>query len=89
MLFPNDPAFVESCFSELRAASDAQGAGPRKRVLMDIYRARFGAVPREVQAAVTEAGEDEKFTQLIGVFATRSAEEIAAAVLAGKKPEKG
>lgn len=88
VLIPDDPAFVESCFSEVRTVSDGQSAAARKRVLMDVYRARFGAVPREVQAAVTEAGEDENFAELIVLFATKTAEEIAA-VLAGKKPEKG
>ena len=89
VLIPDDPAFVESCFSELRTISDGQGAAARKRVLMDVYRARFGAVPREVQAAVTEALDDEQFAELIALFATKSAEEIAKVVLAGKKPEKG
>lgn len=89
VLIPDDPAFVESCFSELRTVSDGQGAAPRKRVLMDVYRVRFGAVPRELQAAVTEAGEDERFGELLALFANKTAEEIAAVVLAGKKPEKG
>ena len=30
-----------------------------------------------------------EFAELIALFATRTAEEIAAAVLAGKEPEKG
>ena len=79
LLFPEDPDFVESCFLDLRSETDGQSADGRKRVLVMIYRARFGAVPREVQSALAPPEDDAAFAKLVEVFATKSEEEIAAA----------
>jgi len=84
LLVPDDPAFVESCFLDLRNVTDDQSAEARKRVLLAVYRARFGAVPREVQAAVEVTDDDAAFAKLVELFATKSADEIAAAVGAKK-----
>jgi hypothetical protein len=84
-LLPEEPDYVESCFLDLRNLTDDQSAEARKRVLMDVYRARLGPVPREVQAAVSGTEDDETFGKLVALFATKSAEEIAAAVLPPKK----
>lgn len=75
----DDPAFIESCFIDLRAAAPDQGV--EKRALVAVYRARHGAVPREVNAALDDALESRGFDKLVELFATRSAEEIAAAVV--------
>jgi hypothetical protein len=84
LLFPDDPDFVESCFLDIRGASLDQGAEVRKRVLLMVYRARIGPVPREVQAAVEGTDDDTAFGKLVELFATKSADEIAAAVLPKK-----
>jgi hypothetical protein len=85
LLLPKDPDFVESCFLDLRNLPDDQSAAGRKRVLMDIYRARIGPVPREVQSSVTGTEDDATFEKLVALFATKTAEEIAAAVVPPKK----
>ncbi len=85
LLFPDDPDFVESCFLDLRAAAPDQGTEARKRALVAVYRARLGAVPREVSAALDDELDEAKFNKLVEMFATKSAEEIAAAVV----PPKG
>jgi hypothetical protein len=80
LLFPDDEEFVESCFLDLRSETDEQSAESRKRVLLLIYRARFGAVPREVQSALKGPEDDEGFGRMVEVFATKSEEEIAGVV---------
>jgi hypothetical protein len=85
LLFPDDLDFVESCFLDIRGVSLDQGAEARKRVLLMVYRARIGPVPREVQAAVEGTDDDAAFGKLVELFATKAAEEIAAAVVP-KKP---
>jgi hypothetical protein len=88
VLLPDDSAFVENCYLDLRNLPDDQSAAARKRVLMDVYRARIGPVPREVQSSVSGMEDDEAFSKLVALFATKSAEEIAAAVVL-PKPKKG
>lgn len=85
LLLPDDPDFVESCFLDLRAAGPDQGSEARKRALLGLYRARLGAVPRELSAALDEEIDEAKFAKLIDVFARETAEAIAAAVIP-KKP---
>ncbi len=85
LLFPEDPDFVESCFLDLRGAAPDQGAESRKRALLAVYRARFGAVPRDVSAALDDDLTEAKFSKYIEIFAIKSADEIAAAIV----PPKG
>ena len=54
----------------------------RQKDLLAIYRARFGAVPRKVRAAVERTRDDDALAGWIEVFAARPADEIAAAVAA-------
>jgi hypothetical protein len=81
LLFPDDPDFVESCFLDLRTASPDPGEEARKKALLAVYRARHGAVPRGVQGALDEL-DDAKFGEYVVLFATKGAEEIAAAIVA-------
>lgn len=50
----------------------------RQNDLLAIYRARFGAVPRKVRAAVEHTRDDAELATWIEVFVARSAAEIAA-----------
>ena len=50
----------------------------RQNDLLAIYRARFGAVPRKVHAAVESTRDDAELAKWIEVFVARSAAEIAA-----------
>ena len=50
----------------------------RQNDLLAIYRARFGAVPRKVRAAVERTRDDAELAKWIEVFVARSAAEIAA-----------
>jgi hypothetical protein len=81
LLLPDDTAFAESCFLDLRGAAPDQGAESRKRALVAVYRARFGAIPREISAALEDDLDDAKFNKLVELFAIKSAEEIAVALL--------
>jgi hypothetical protein len=84
LLFPEDPDFVESCFLDLRGAAPDQGAESRKRALLTVYRARLGAVPRDLSAALDDDLDEAKFGRYIELFAIKSAEEIAAAIVPAK-----
>ncbi len=84
LLFPEDPDFVESCFLDLRSATPDQGAETRKRALLAVYRARHGAVPRDVSAALDDDLDEAKFGRYVELFAIKSAEEIAAAIVPSK-----
>ena len=81
---PDDGAFLESCFLDLRSAPPDQGVETQKRALTAVYRARHGTMPREVHAGLDDAMEKVGFEKLIELFATRSPEEIAAAVVVKK-----
>jgi hypothetical protein len=85
LLFPDDPAFVESCFLDLRNAAPDQGAEARRRALLVLYRARFGAVPRELSAALDDELDDAKFAKYVELFATKGAGDIAGEII----PKKG
>jgi len=84
LLFPEDSDFVESCFLDLRNAAPDQGAEARKRALQAVYRARFGAVPRDISAALDDDLDEAKFSKYVELFASTSAEEIAAALVPAK-----
>jgi hypothetical protein len=84
LLFPEDADFVESCFLDLRGAAPDQGAESRKRALLTVYRARLGAVPRDVSAALDDDLDEAKFGKYIELFAIKSADEIAAALVPAK-----
>lgn len=81
LLLPDDPDFIESCFLDLRAVAPDQGVEARKRALVAVYRARHGAVPRELAAALDEKLDEARFGTYVELFATKSAEEIAAVVV--------
>jgi len=81
---PDDPDFVESCFLDLRSAAPDQGTEARKRALLAVYRARHGAVPRDLSAALDDDLDEAKFGKYVELFATKSAEEIAAAIVPSK-----
>lgn len=84
LLFPDDADFVESCFLDLRNAAPDQGAEARKRTLLTVYRTRLGAVPRDVAAALDDDLDEAKFGKYVELFAIKSAEEIAAAIVPAK-----
>ena len=84
LLFPEDPDFVESCFLDLRGAAPDHGAESRKRALLAVYRARLGAVPRDVSAALDDDLNEARFGKYIELFAIMSADEIAAAIVPAK-----
>jgi hypothetical protein len=86
LLFPDDPDFVESCFLDLRGAALEQGTETRKRALLAVYRARYGSAPREVSAALDDDLDEAKFGKYVELFASKSADEIAAALTPSKGP---
>jgi hypothetical protein len=51
-----------------------------QKVLLTIYRTRFGSVPRKVSAAIERTRDDTALTRWVEIFVARSAAEIAAAV---------
>jgi len=84
LLFPDDADFVESCFLDLRNAAPDQGAEARKRTLLTVYRTRLGSVPREVAAALDDDLDEARFDKYLELFAIKSAEEIATALVPSK-----
>ncbi len=84
LMFPDDPDFVESCFLDLRNAAPDQGADARKRALQAVYRARLGAVPRDISAALDDDLDEAKFSKYVELFASKNADEIAAALVPAK-----
>ena len=84
LLFPDDPDFVESCFLDLRSTTPDQGAETRKRALLTVYRARYGSAPREISTALDDDLDEAKFGKYVELFASKSADEIAAALLPSK-----
>lgn len=56
--------------------------------LLDVYEARFGAVPEPIAAAVAKTKAPTTLRQWLRVFATASVEEIAAAVVPAKARAK-
>ena len=84
LLLPDDPDFVESCFLDLRNTTPDQGAETRKRALLTVYRARYGSAPREISTALDDDLDEAKFGKYVELFASKSADEIAAALLPSK-----
>jgi hypothetical protein len=52
----------------------------QQAALINIYRTRFGAVPRKVRAAVERSHDDTELAKWVELFVARSAAEIAAAL---------
>jgi hypothetical protein len=50
------------------------------RAVLAVYRIRFGAPPAELVAAVERAGDHAELQRLLEIVATRTAEDIAAAL---------
>jgi hypothetical protein len=86
LLLPDDPEFVESCFVDLRSPAPEQGTETRKRVLLTVYRARHGAVQRDVSTALDDDLDEARFGTYVEMFASKSAEDIAAALAPSKTP---
>lgn len=86
LMLPDDPDFVESCFLDLRGAAPDQGTETRKRALLTVYRARYGSAPREVSAALDDDLDEARFGKYVELFASKSADEIAAALVLSKGP---
>jgi hypothetical protein len=53
----------------------------RREDLVAVYEERFGAIPSDVRAALERARDEAVLAKWIRLFATRSADEIAAALL--------
>ncbi len=51
-----------------------------KKALVKLYRARFGALPSAIKAALASMHDTETLDRWVGLFALKSAEEIAAAL---------
>ena len=51
-----------------------------QKILLTIYRTRFGSVPRKVRAAVERTRDDAALARWVEIFVARSAAEIVAAV---------
>lgn len=85
LMLPDDPDFVESCFLDLRSNAPDQGTETRKRALLAVYRARFASAPRDVSTALDDLDE-AKFSSYVELFASKSADEIAAALAPSKAP---
>lgn len=64
---------------EGRREGRREGLEGERRMLVGVYRARFGEVPAAIEAAVA-AAEEEDLMAWLPVFATRSEAEIAAAL---------
>jgi hypothetical protein len=56
----------------------------RREALLWVYRARFGAVPRKVRAAIERNNRISSLKKWSAMFAVRSAAQIAPAVAAQK-----
>lgn len=54
-----------------------------RKTLLSVYRARFGEVPPDLATSVEATDDDETLAAWAGIFATRTPEEIAAAVRSG------
>jgi hypothetical protein len=89
MEIPQDPEEDEMSYAEeLQAVYDRwerqieerERRRERRRALVGTYQARFGAVPESVHAGL-EAADYDTLLRWVALFATGSAEEIAAAVL--------
>ncbi len=49
-----------------------------KKALVELYRARFGALPSPIKAALESVHDTETLDRWVGLFALKSAKEIAA-----------
>ncbi|MEO7329051.1 MAG: hypothetical protein ABI193_10760 [Minicystis sp.] len=65
-------------------AEAAQEGGVRRGAedLIEVYEARFGAMSAELRTAIERTGDDALLRAWLRLAATRSAEELAAAVRA-------
>ena len=48
--------------------------------LIEVYEARFGAMPAELRAAIVATSDDELLRSWLKLAATRSADDFAAAI---------
>jgi hypothetical protein len=69
---------------DLRNAAPDQGAAARKRTLLTVYRTRLGSAPRDVAAALDDDLDEARFGKYVELFASKSADEIAVALVPSK-----